>query len=171
MPRSTCPDPALLQAYVDGTLFSRDVPVVEQHVASCERCAAIVAATREEREAARASTWSRPRVIGTAFVAIVVGAITTWAVWPRSTDAPPNEVAATPPPAPTPVPAPAPASAPKAVAPPPAKPSAPAVAERPKPVVKLRRLMASYYVGLAGRPVAWCGVRGMSQSSTRPTAA
>ncbi len=136
MPRSTCPDPALLQAYVDGTLFSRDVPVVEQHVVNCERCAAIVAATREEREAARASTWSRPRVIGTAFVAIVVGAITTWAVWPRSTDAPPNEVAATPPPAPTPVPAPAPASAPKAVAPPPAKPSAPAVAERPKPVVK-----------------------------------
>jgi anti-sigma factor RsiW len=42
MPRSTCPDPALLQAYVDGTVFSRDVPAVEQHLASCERCAAIV---------------------------------------------------------------------------------------------------------------------------------
>ena len=95
MPRSTCPDPTLLQAYVDGTLFSRDVPAVERHVATCERCAAIVAATREEREAARASTWSRPRVVGTAFVAIAVGAIATWAVWPRSGDAPPSEVAAT----------------------------------------------------------------------------
>lgn len=134
MPRSTCPDPALLQAYVDGTVFSRDVPAVEQHLASCERCAAIVAASREEREAARASTWSRPRVIGTAVVAILVGAIAAWAVWPPSAPAPAPAPASAP--APPPALAPAPAPAPKAAAPPPAKPSAPVVAERRQPVVK-----------------------------------
>jgi hypothetical protein len=38
--------------------------------------------------------------------------------------------------------------------------------QRPRPrrsrPPKLRRLMASYSVGLAGRIVAWCGARGMS---------
>jgi hypothetical protein len=150
MPRTKCPDPALLQAYVDGTLFSRDVGVVEQHIASCERCAGILDAMRNEREAAAASTWPRPRVAGVALAAIAVAGIAMWAL--RSQPVPPAAappsaappVAATPPPAapavaetPTPAPAPspssapAPAAAPKAATPPPRRP-APTVAERPK---------------------------------------
>ena len=48
-----CPDPVLLVAYLDGTLFSRDATAVEQHLSNCERCAAILAAMRQERAAAR----------------------------------------------------------------------------------------------------------------------
>jgi len=144
MPRAKCPDPALLKAYVDGTLFSRDVSAVEQHVASCERCAGILSAMRKDRDAAAASTWSRPRIAGVALAVIAAAGIATWAL--RSQ--PPPPAAATPPgpapgpvvekpapapaPSPAPVPAPAPASAPKAAAPPPSRPAAP-VAERRQP--------------------------------------
>ena len=146
MPRSKCPDPALLQAYVDKTLFSRDVSGVEQHVASCERCAAIVAAIQQEREAAPSSSWSPSRVAGVALAVIAVAGIATWALRPGSNDAPASETrtairpeppAVEPPPsAPTPpVEKPvAPAPVPRSTAPPP-KP-APAVAERRQPVVK-----------------------------------
>jgi hypothetical protein len=158
MPRSNCPDPALLQAYADGTLFSRDVPAVEQHVAGCQKCGSILAAMRQAREAASASTWSQPRVIGAAAAAIVVGGIATWAMWPGSSDAPPSETAvvtqpetpaaapSAPAPAtqvesPPPTPAVAPATAPEPVtrskaAAPPRKPPAPPVAEPRQPVVK-----------------------------------
>jgi len=155
MPRSKCPDPALLQAYADGTLFSRDVPAVEQHVAGCEKCGSVLSAMRQER-ATSASTWSQPRVIGAAAAAIVVGGIATWAMWPGSSDAPPHEAAvvsqpetpaaASPPPAPatqvekpppTPAVAPAAEPAPQSKAPAaPRKPPAPPVTEPRQPVVK-----------------------------------
>jgi hypothetical protein len=147
-----------LQAYADGTLFSRDVPAVEQHVVNCETCAGVLAAMRQAREAASASTWSQPRVIGAAAAAIIVGGIVTWAVWPGSSDAPPGETAivtqpetpAVAPPAAAPAtqveslparpaaaPAPAPERAPRSkAAAPPRKPPAPTVAEPRQPVVK-----------------------------------
>lgn len=159
MPRSKkCPDPALLQAYADGTLFSRDVSAVELHVAKCEKCAAALAVMRRERDRAAASTWSRPSIIGAAAAAIVVGGTAAWFVWPGPSDAPASETvtvgqpepesAATssastapvespppiPAPTPTPTPAPTPAPAPRAAAVP-AKP-APVVAARPQPAVK-----------------------------------
>jgi hypothetical protein len=142
MPQSKCPDPALLQAYVDGTLFSRDVSAVEQHVGSCDRCAGILIALRKEQEAVAASTWSRPRIAGVALVVIVVAGIATWALRPQpappaATPSPPvpspaAEKPAAAAPVPSPEPAPAPAPAPKAAAPSPKRP-APPVAERRQP--------------------------------------
>jgi len=152
MPRAKCPDPALLQAYVDGTLFSRDVSAVEEHVANCDRCAAILDAMRKEQDAAAASPWSRPRVAGVALAVIAVAGIAAWALRSGSNDAPTNEAApvtqpepaatATPPPAQSPVvenpapaaaPSPAPVTepAPKSATSPVRRPASP-VAEPPK---------------------------------------
>lgn len=63
-----CPDPVLLTAYLDGTLFSRDVDAVDRHVSACSRCAALFAAMRQER-APQPSRWHRWRL----GVAIPVG--------------------------------------------------------------------------------------------------
>lgn len=154
MPRSKCPDPALLQAYADGTLFSRDVPAVEQHIVKCEKCGALLTAIRNEGDGSPATTWSRLHIFGTVGAAIVVGGIATWAVWPRGNDAPVSEAAtasqpapaaASPPvapvespaPAPEPAPAPAPKTAPAPTpATPTAKRAAPVAAKRPQPGVK-----------------------------------
>ena len=84
-----CPEPALLVAYLDGTLFSRDAIVVEEHVASCERCSATLAAMRRERETAAPSkrlTWTG----GAAALVLVIVGFGVWVVLPRSkTVAPP----------------------------------------------------------------------------------
>jgi len=144
MPQSKCPDPALLQAYVDGTLFSRDVGAVEQHVGSCDRCAGILIALRKEQEAVAASTWSRPRVAGVALVVIVVAGIATWALRPQpappaATPSPPVPSPAAEKPAaavPAPSPEPAPAPAPKAAAPSPKRPAPPVAEPRQPAAVK-----------------------------------
>lgn len=133
MPRSTCPDPALLQAYVDKTLFSRDVTAVEQHVASCERCAAILAAIQQ---AAPSSSWPPSRVAGVAVAVIAVAGIAMWALRGGVNEPPPAAPvpSAEKPAAPAPAPAPALVPEPRPAAPPPEP--APAVAERRQPVVK-----------------------------------
>jgi anti-sigma factor RsiW len=137
MPRAKCPDPALLQAYVDGTLFSRDVSAVEQHIASCERCAGILSAMRKARDAVAAPKWPASRVTGVALAVIAVAGVATWAVRSGSNDAAPpppapSPAAEKPAPAPAPSPTPVPAPEPKAATPPPSRP-APPVADRRQP--------------------------------------
>lgn len=133
MPRAKCPDPALLRAYVDGTLFSRDVGAVEEHIASCERCAAILHAMRKQ-DAVAASTWPRPLVAAAALAAIAVTGIAVWTMRSGSNDVAPSE----PPVVTQPEP-------PEVVTPPPVAPTpspekpvelAPAPAPKPAPVPK-----------------------------------
>ncbi|HLG59806.1 MAG TPA: hypothetical protein VI485_30985 [Vicinamibacterales bacterium] len=72
-----CPDPTLLVAYLDGTLFSRDVIAVDQHTSTCAPCAALLASMRNERVVAVPSLWRCPWAIAAAsvVVAIVVSGI------------------------------------------------------------------------------------------------
>jgi len=156
MPRAKCPDPALLHAYVDGTLFSRDVGAVEQHIAGCERCAGVVSAMRTAREAETTPAWLRPRIAGPVLAVIAVAGIVAGVLRSGSNDAQPSQAVSIaqpeppapasapavpstveePPPTPAPDPAPAPAPAPKAATPPPRRSAPPAAERRPQPAVK-----------------------------------
>ncbi len=83
-----CPDPVLLVAYLDGTLFSRDATAVEQHLSNCERCATILAAMRQERAAAanppgRLHRWMIPAAI----TVVAIAGLGVWAFWSRPKDA------------------------------------------------------------------------------------
>jgi hypothetical protein len=129
MLRATCPDPALLQAYVDGTLFSRDVSAVEQHLADCERCTGIVSAMRQERDAMPASIWSRQRVAGVALVVMALAGIATWSTRSGSNDVPPSRSLPVTPPEPPAVatPPPAPITSPPPV-------NRPALLAKPRPL-------------------------------------
>jgi hypothetical protein len=129
------PEPALLVAYLDGTLFHRDQAAVDEHLKACIDCVALVAAMRQKRDAEQAARQSRSRItIGAATVLVAVLGYGLWAVLPRSRRDPPEETAAgvgeVPPPA-------AAASAPVAVPPsapaPAAAPRAPAPAPKPLP--------------------------------------
>lgn len=132
MPRSPCPDPALLQAHVDETLFSRDVSAIEAHVASCERCAAIISAMRQQREATPASTTPPPRVAGVALAVFAFTSIAVWTMRSGSNDTRPSETQAVAQPKPPAIAAPAPA-APITT---PEKPPELAVAPAPPPAQK-----------------------------------
>jgi hypothetical protein len=112
-----CPEPALLVAYLDRTLFSRDVVAVEEHVSGCESCASLLAAMRKAREA-EAAQRRRRRVIPVLVASVAVIGIGAWAFRPGSTDTTPPAPSATasairsepvqPAPIPTPTPAPPP---------------------------------------------------------------
>lgn len=154
MPRAKCPDSALLQAYVDGTLFSRDVDAVEQHVATCERCSGVVSAMRREREADTAPTWLRPRIAGPVLAVIAVAAIVVGVLRsgpndaqrsqagsiaqpePRAAASPPAAASAVEEPPPAPAPDPARSRAPKAASPPLTRSAPPAAERRPQPALK-----------------------------------
>ena len=103
------PEPALLVAYLDGTLFHRDQAVVDEHLKACIDCVALVAAMRQKRDAEQEARQSRSRVtIGAAIVLVAVLGYGLWAVLPRSRRDRPEETASdareTPPPsAPAPV--------------------------------------------------------------------
>jgi hypothetical protein len=138
-----CPDPALLVAYLDGTLFSRDAVEIDRHTAGCERCAALLASMRYQRAIARVpSRWPSLRVAVAAGVVLAAGGLGAWALlsWPWQEPAgetPTARVAEERPPAtgtesPAPLPVPAapaaeaPAAAPS-VSPPPAAAAQPPV--------------------------------------------
>ena len=134
------PEPALLVAYLDGTLFHRDEAAVDEHLKACIDCVALVAAMRQKRDAEQEARESRSRItIGAAIVLVAMLGYGLWAVLPQSRRDRPEETAAgvreAPPPA-------ADASAPKAVppstpasvaprAPAPAPPRAEAIAKPP----------------------------------------
>jgi hypothetical protein len=88
-----CPDPALLVAYLDRTLFSRDVIAVEQHVSGCEPCTALLADMRRHREAAQSA--ARWKYLAVPLAAIVVIGLGVWAFRPGSKDTTPPEPALT----------------------------------------------------------------------------
>src|SRR5262245_2763976 len=98
------PEPAVLVAYLDGTLFHRDRAAVDEHLKACIDCVALVAAMRQKRDAEQAARHSRSRIkIGAAIVLVAVLGYGLWAVLPRLRRDRPEETAAdvreTPPPA------------------------------------------------------------------------
>ena len=139
------PDPALLVAYLDGTVFHRDSTAIAGHLEICAECTSLLADMREKRAAEQASRTSRSRIMIAAAVGVlaVVG-YGVWSLMPHPTSEPAGEQATpvrqalapdrveTPPPAPA-APAPA-AAATAAVAS--AKPSPPTRRESPRSRVR-----------------------------------
>ena len=82
-----CPEPALLVAYLDGTLFHRDARAVDEHLLTCASCTALLEDMRRQRDAeAHRSRRSQIRMMGLAVTAIAVVAIGVWAVMPGAKD-------------------------------------------------------------------------------------
>jgi hypothetical protein len=80
-----CPEPALLVAYLDKTLFYRDADAVDAHVETCESCSDLLAAMRRHREAEeRASRAKTLRRTAIAIAAVALLAIGTWTALTRS---------------------------------------------------------------------------------------
>lgn len=88
-----CPDPALLVAYLDGTLFSRDASAVDQHLESCSSCTALLADMRRHREAAERSRSSRVWIVAAGIAAIAIVGIGSWVLLPGSSSEPNREIA------------------------------------------------------------------------------
>jgi hypothetical protein len=137
-----CPEPALLVAYLDGTLFHRDQAAIDHHLETCIECRALLALMLEKRRAERSTKTSRSRItIGAAVVLVAMLGYGVWAVLPRSRREQPDKttpaVRESPPPAPaasTPVPAPpsaSPAPQPVSAQAPTPKPLPRAIAEEP----------------------------------------
>lgn len=82
-----CPEPALLVAYLDGTLFSRDATAIDQHIETCADCTKLVADMRRAREAERTSNASY-RWIGASIAAVAIVGAASWLLWPASSSAP-----------------------------------------------------------------------------------
>ena len=79
------PEPALLVAYLDGTLFHRDQAAVDEHLKACIDCVALVAAMRQKRDSEQQARESRSRItIGAAIVLVAVLGYGLWAMLPRS---------------------------------------------------------------------------------------
>jgi hypothetical protein len=82
-----CPEPALLVAYLDGTLFHRDARAVDEHVLTCANCTALLDDMRRQREAElHRSRRSSARTIAVAVGAIAIVASGVWFVLPGSKD-------------------------------------------------------------------------------------
>jgi hypothetical protein len=99
-----CPDPALLVAYLDKTLFYRDATAIDRHLETCTECPALLASMRERREAEQASKTSRMRLtIAAAIASVLILGGGLWVLRPptsgqaRQTESARGEV---PPPAP-----------------------------------------------------------------------
>jgi anti-sigma factor RsiW len=88
------PEPALLVAYLDGTLFHRDQAAVDEHLKACIDCVALVAAMRQKRDAEQAARQSRSRITnGAAIVLVAVLGYGVWTVLPWSRRDRPEETA------------------------------------------------------------------------------
>lgn len=131
----------MLVAYLDRTLFSRDVVAVEEHLSGCESCAALLVAMRKARETETSQRWRRwVFVVLVASVAVI--GIAAWTFRPGSTGTTPPAPSTTPsepvPPAPiptipTPTPPPPPVQRSGAVA---REQERPVAAAKTKPVAK-----------------------------------
>jgi type IV secretory pathway VirB10-like protein len=138
-----CPEPALLVAYLDGTLFRRDADAVDAHVETCASCSDLLAAMRRHRqdeERSRRARIVRRTAIAIAAVALLV--IGMWAALTRSRTAAssptiepeqtePRAAASISPPKPVEQVSPPP---PKAAVPTPARPSLPPSPSTTRPV-------------------------------------
>ena len=72
-----CPDPALLVAYLDGTLFSRDKDAIDAHISSCEPCTALLVSMRQVRAAEESQRSHRWKMLAGGFAVGVIG-IVVW---------------------------------------------------------------------------------------------
>lgn len=81
-----CPDPALLVAYLDKTLFYRDATAIDRHLETCTDCPALLASMRERREAEQASKTSRMRLtIAAAIASVLILGGGLWVLRPPTT--------------------------------------------------------------------------------------
>src|SRR5262245_49721788 len=91
-----CPEPALLVAYLDGTLFHRDAGAVEEHIATCANCTELLGAIRarraEEEHARQRGRWVRAAIVAAVIAAV---AIVLWVRWPSSNGTSSREVSPT----------------------------------------------------------------------------
>src|SRR5690349_6912803 len=96
-----CPDPSLLVAYLDRTLFHRDAADVDAHVATCANCTDLLAAMRRVRAAEQRSMRSR-WIAAAAVAAVAIGGAGAWIVSGRSNAAATRESVTPPKEAPSP---------------------------------------------------------------------
>ena len=88
-----CPEPSLLVAYLDGTLFHRDASDVDDHVATCKNCSDLLAAMRRVRAEEQKSKRARRLMVGIGVAAVAVAGVGAWAWLRSSTNGPPRESA------------------------------------------------------------------------------
>jgi hypothetical protein len=88
-----CPEPSLLVAYLDGTLFHRDASDVDDHVATCKNCSDLLAAMRRVRAEEQRSKSSRRLIMGIGVAVVAVAGVGGWVWLPGSTNARPPESA------------------------------------------------------------------------------
>jgi len=148
-----CPDPALLVAYLDGTLFHRDARTVDEHLLTCANCTALLADMRRQREAeSQRSRRSYVRRAAIASAAIALVGIGLWGMT-RSRSAPagdpPPRPAIEPRPAPEPVRPVVQEKAPRVV---PATPSRDTAGRGLPPSLRLRRTDEARERAEAGQP-------------------
>jgi hypothetical protein len=133
-----CPEPALLVAYLDGTLFSRDKDAIDAHLANCEQCTALLVSMRQVRAAEESKRSHRWKALAGGIVVGVIG-IGVWTLRSTPTVAPApapeptagiREIAPPAPPSPSPSPAATARPAGSATPTPKPKPAPP----KPKPV-------------------------------------
>jgi hypothetical protein len=74
-----CPEPALLVAYLDGTLFHRDADAIDAHLETCASCSDLLAAMRHHREIEERSR--RMRIWRRAGIAVCALALLATGVW------------------------------------------------------------------------------------------
>jgi hypothetical protein len=121
------PEPALLVAYLDGTLFHRDAEAVDRHLEACNECTALMASMRQRRAEEQASKTSRIRMaIAAGVVVVLLLGYGLWTLRPPSAEE--QQARATEPVAGEPAPAPTvstPAPAPPAASTPPRRESPP----------------------------------------------
>src|SRR5262245_4631555 len=79
-----CPDPSVLVAYLDGTLFHRDASAIDAHVETCVNCSTLLAQMRRVRDQEERSKRSRAVVLGGIVALVGVAAVGTWFVRHRS---------------------------------------------------------------------------------------
>lgn len=73
-----CPDPSLLVAYLDGTLFHRDASAIDAHVETCLDCSTLLAQMRRVRDGEDRSKRSRTLVVGGAIAIVLVAGLGAW---------------------------------------------------------------------------------------------
>jgi hypothetical protein len=91
-----CPEPALLVAYLDGTLFHRDADAIDAHLETCASCSDLLAAMRGHRaveeRSRRVRIWRRAAI---AVCALALLAIGVWTTLQRSRPSPEASIAST----------------------------------------------------------------------------
>jgi type IV secretory pathway VirB10-like protein len=84
-----CPEPALLVAYLDGTVFHRDAHAIDSHLEGCASCTDLVAAMRRHRAAEersrRARIWRRAGIAVCTIALLAIGT-RTLVTRPRSAE-------------------------------------------------------------------------------------